>query len=230
MLQLTRQLYVIANKGNLKIALEKFFFMLLTVNIFGHENGFDTSKPIQSKTAAVDIVAAPTTKIELMKFLGSRNFYPKLIDELHVNLKRLHNLLHDNINIYWNIELEALLWQIETSITRDVTLTLPNANHPFFKTADSRLIAMSCVFFQLNDQGKLDTVIYNSRIFTALELKLCTTCRETIGIVSSLTIYEHTIIGFWSFLWCSEWSLTNLLAVSLGKEIFLQDSTLHKCN
>ena len=51
----------------------------------------------------------------------------------------------------------------------------------------------------MNEHGKLD-VIYNSRTFTTAEQKLCTAYRGIIGIVYSLTIYEHIIIGSAHFI------------------------------
>ena len=87
MLQVINQLHDIANNENLKLAPEKDFFMLLTVTYFGHEFGFNTIKPIQSENAASHRNPSPTTKIELMRSIGSMNFYSKLFDKLHVNMK-----------------------------------------------------------------------------------------------------------------------------------------------
>ena len=52
-LQLIKQLYHSADKVNLQLAPEKPFFMLLTVDYFGHERGLNTIKPIEHKSAAI---------------------------------------------------------------------------------------------------------------------------------------------------------------------------------
>ena len=110
-LQLLKQLHDNANNENLKIVPAKTFFMLLTVKYLGNENGFSTTKPVQSKTPATQKIRSPTTKIELKSFVVSMNSFSKFSDEAFVNMKRLYDLLHDNFKFHWNIELEKLFQQ-----------------------------------------------------------------------------------------------------------------------
>ena len=49
----TEQFHYIAKEQKLKLALEKSFFVLLTVNYLGHQIGFNTIKPSQSKLAGI---------------------------------------------------------------------------------------------------------------------------------------------------------------------------------
>ena len=41
-----------------------------------------------------------------MQFLGSVNFYSNFIEKLHINLKPLYTLLHDDVKFQWTPELE----------------------------------------------------------------------------------------------------------------------------
>ena len=41
-----------------------------------------------------------------MQFVGSVNFYSKFIEKLHMNLKLLCTLLHDDVKFQWTHELE----------------------------------------------------------------------------------------------------------------------------
>ena len=93
------------------------------------------------------------------------------------------------------LNLKHCLDKIKHSNTKNVTLTLPNTKYPFFITVDLSLIGIGCVLFQTNEHGKLDVISYNFRILATIEQKLCTIYREIIGIVYSLTIYKHNIIG-----------------------------------
>ena len=90
-----------------------------------------------------------------MKFIGSTNIYSIVFGEIHVNMEPLYNLLHENIKTHWNNEMELLSQQNKTATTKNVTMKLPNTNHPFFVTVDSPWIGTGCVFFQMNDKGKL---------------------------------------------------------------------------
>ena len=52
-------------------------------------------------------------------------------------MKPLYHLLHDDFDFHCKEELQTLCQEIQTSNTKDVTLTLNNTNHSFFFTADS---------------------------------------------------------------------------------------------
>ena len=50
-----------------------------------------------------------------MQFLGTINFYSKFIGKLHINLKPLYTLLHDDINFQSTPELrKKFLTQLKT--------------------------------------------------------------------------------------------------------------------
>ena len=110
--------------------------MLPTVKYLCHEIGFITFKPTQTKITSIHKIPSPTAKIELMKFIGTMKFHSEFIDTLYVNMRPLYDLLDGNIQIHWNNELETMFQQIKTYVTRDVTLKLPNTNHPFLFTVD----------------------------------------------------------------------------------------------
>ena len=66
-----------------------------------------------------------------MQFLGSENFYAKL-----KNLKRVHNLLHDDVKFQCTPEMEKLFQDVKmlNAINADTKLIKPIAKHPFFIT------------------------------------------------------------------------------------------------
>ena len=88
-LDLIKQLHQICHPNNLKVALEKSFYILLTVKFLGHEIGHNTIKPISSKVDGVHKLKTPTSKTELMRFIGSMNFSSKLINKLYISMKTL---------------------------------------------------------------------------------------------------------------------------------------------
>ena len=140
MFQFIEQLHIISTKSNFKRAPEKSFFMLLKVKFLGHEIGYNTIKPIHSKIAAIHKIPSPTGKIALMSFIGALNFYTKFIEKLHINLKPFYELLHENTPWEWTDEHETLFQKLETSLTSETELTIPNTKHPFFITVDFRLL------------------------------------------------------------------------------------------
>ena len=73
--------------------------MLFGVKYLGHENGLNTIKQILSKNAALHKFSSATTKIKLMKFIVSSNFYSKFNLKHHVKMKPLYDLLNYNNKI-----------------------------------------------------------------------------------------------------------------------------------
>ena len=106
MLNLIENLHQICQTNNLKIAPEKSFYILLTVKFLGHEIGNNTIKPISSKVDALHQLKTPTSKTELMRFIGSMNFYSKFINKLHISLKPFYTLLRDDIPFEWTPDLD----------------------------------------------------------------------------------------------------------------------------
>ena len=124
MFELIKELHTIASRENLKLAPEKSFYMLLKVKFFGHEIGNDTIKPIPSKIEAIKRIPSPTEKKDVMQFLGSVNFYSKFIEKLHVNLKPLYTLLHDDVKFQWTPELEKIFQNVKNTMTANTELTI----------------------------------------------------------------------------------------------------------
>ena len=162
MFQLIEQLHIIRAKNNLKLAPQKFFFMLLKVKFLGHEIGYNTIKPISSKTAVIHKIPSPTGKIALMSFIGALNFYTNFFEKIQINLKPFYNLLHENTPWKWTDEHERLFQTLETSLSSGTELTIPNTKHPFFVTVDALLVGLGAVLFQLNEQNQMNVISYNS--------------------------------------------------------------------
>ena len=154
MFELIKELHKKATKENLKLAPEKSFYMLLTVKFFGHEKGNNTITPIPSKIEAIKRIPAPKDKKDVMQFLGRVNFYSKFIEKLHINLKPLYTLLHDDVKFQWTPELEEIFQDVNNSMTADTELTIPNTKHPIFITVDASLVGLGAVLFQINEQKK----------------------------------------------------------------------------
>ena len=169
--------------------------MLLNVKFLGHEIGNNTIKPIPSKIEAIKRISLPKEKKVVMQFLGSVNFYSKLIEKLHINLKPLYTLLHDDGKFQWTPKFEKIFQDVKDKMTEESELTIPNAKHPFFITVDASLIGLGAVLFQMNKGNKLRGISYNSRILNTQEQKLSTLDRELLAIVYALQIYGFLNIG-----------------------------------
>ena len=89
---------------------------------------------------AIKRIPSPNEKKDVMQFLDSVNFYSKFIEKLHINLKPLHTVLHDDVKFQWTPELEIIFQNIKNTMTAETELTIPNTKHPFFITVDASLV------------------------------------------------------------------------------------------
>ena len=131
MFQLIEQLDDISTKHNLKLAPETSFCLLLKVNCLGNETGYNTIEPIHSKVATIHNFPSPTGKVALMSFISALNFYTKLIEKLHINLKPFNDLSHEHTLWSSTTEHETLFHKLQNALTSDTELTIPNTRHPF---------------------------------------------------------------------------------------------------
>ena len=109
-----------------------------------------------------------------MQFLGSVNFFSKFIENIHIYLKPLYTLLHDDVKFQWTPELEKIFQDVKNSMTANTELTIPSTKHPFFVTVDASLVGLGAVLFQRNEDNKMKVISYNSRILNTQEQKLST--------------------------------------------------------
>ena len=195
MIELIEQLRQICQKKDLKIAPEKFFYLLLTVKFLGHEIGNQTIKPIHSKVDGIHKFETPSSKHELMRFIGSMNFYSKFIQNLHIPLKPFYTLLHDDVSFNWTPELNKLFESIKLSLKKDAELAIPNTSKPFNITVDASLIGLGVVLLQPNSNNKMQITSHNSRILNTQEQKFSTYDREFCAVTFAPTVYELIILG-----------------------------------
>ena len=186
MYELNKELHKIAAKENPKLAPEKSFYMLLKVKLLGHEIGNTTIKPIPSTIEAIKRILSLKDKKDVMQFLGSVNFYSNFIEKLHINLKPLYTLLHDDVKFQWTPELEKIFQDIKNSMTADTELTIPNTKHPINITVDASLVGLGAILSQMNEENKMKVISYNSPILNTQEQKLSTLDRELLAIVFAL--------------------------------------------
>ena len=231
MFELIKELHKIATKENLKLAPEKSFYMLLKVKFLGHEIGNNTIKPIPSKIEANKRIPSPKEKKDVMQLLGSVNFYSKVVEKLHINLKPLYTLLHDDVNFQWTPELEKIFQDVKNAMTAETELTIPNTKHPTFITVDASLDGLGAVLFQMNEENKMTVISYNSLIPNTQEQKHSTSTldRELLAIVFALQIHEFLILGSPHPIYIFT-DHKPLLHCCAKKETLVLNFIEHKCN
>ena len=147
-------------------------------------------KPIPSKKEAIKRIPSPKEKKDVMQFSGSENVYSKFVEKLHINLKPLYTLLHDEVKFRWTPELEKIFQGVKYAMTAETQFTIPNTKHPFFITVDASLVGLGAVLLQMNEENEMRVISYNSRILNTQEQKLLTLDREFLTKVYALQLNE----------------------------------------
>ena len=175
--------------------LKKFFYVFLTVNFLGHEIGNQTVNTILSKVGGIHKLKSPSSKPELMQFIGSMNFYSKFIQKLHSSLKLFYTLLNDDVSFKWTPELNGLFESYKFSFKKVAELAIPNTSKLFYITVGASLIGLGAVLFQPNSNNEMQIISYNSRVLNTQEQKISTHDRKLCAVTFALTVYEFIIIG-----------------------------------
>ena len=74
-------------------------------------------------------IKTPTSKTQLMRFIGLMNFYPKFFKKLPISLKPFYTLLHDDVSVEWTPELNKRFIEIKSSLSKGAQLAIPNTTH-----------------------------------------------------------------------------------------------------
>ena len=154
MLDLIEQLHQISSSNILKISPEKSFCYLLTVKFLGLAIGNKTIKPISSKFDGIHKLETPTSRSELMRFIGSLKFYSNFMNKLHRSLEPFCTLLHYSISSEWIPEVDKLFMENEASLSEVAAMQfqLPLS---FYINVDAFLSGLGAIVFQPNTDNEM---------------------------------------------------------------------------
>ena len=80
-----------------------------------------------------------------MQFFTSINFYSKCKKKLHISLEHFITILHFDFLFEWTPELNKLFNEIETSLSKDAELSIPNTTDPFYLFVDATPIGLRAI-------------------------------------------------------------------------------------
>ena len=88
--------------AKLTVNLAKCEFARATVTYLGKVVGQGEVRPVRAKVAAIDRYPAPTTKKELMRFLGMVGYYRGFCKNFSTVVAPLTDLLKGNVQYLWS--------------------------------------------------------------------------------------------------------------------------------
>jgi len=148
---LTRTL-VMLEKGALKLKPSKCEFCVKKTTILNHEVEYGKIWKNTLKSKEVDKFKIPTSKKEVQQFLGFMNYFRPYIYKFGKIADPLYKLT-GNKEFQWTDECTKAFEQLKAEMKRELALSFPDPNQPFFMECDASQEAIAAILYQ-EDLGR----------------------------------------------------------------------------
>ena len=180
-------------QANLTVNLKKSYFGHATVEYLGHIVGSGMVKPVAAKIETILAIPPPTSRKQLMRFLGMAGYYRKFCKNFSVIATPLTNLLKKNNEFIWSETCQEAFDNLKSLLTQKPVLITPNFEKPFSITVDSSDEGTGAVLYQ-KDKNEIDhPVCYFSKKFNSHQRNYSTIEKECLGLVLALQQFDFYI-------------------------------------
>lgn len=137
---------------------------------------------------------APKTVRDVQCFLGFANFYRIFIKNYSKIAAPLTRLTCKD-KLEWSTEADQAFQDLKKTFTSAPILIHPDFQKPFFLETDASDFALGAVLSQHGEGGRLHSVAFHSRKFTAPEINYEIHDKELLAIVDSFQEWRHFLEG-----------------------------------
>ncbi|KAJ9532845.1 hypothetical protein QJQ45_010962 [Haematococcus lacustris] len=187
-LSLLRQHQLCAN-------LAKCAFWLDTVDFLGHIVSAAGIQPDPTKVKAVLDWPAPQDKHQLRSFLGTANYYRRLLHHHAHRVLPLTDLLRDEQPWRWGEAEQRAFADIKAAMASSPVVRPPDFSLPFTVKTDASLFAIGAVLTQQDSSGAEYVVAYESRKLNPAQVNYPAHERELLAVLHALTTWRHYLLG-----------------------------------
>lgn len=177
-------------QGNLTLNLAKCDFAKATVTYLGKIVGQGQVRPVMAKVAAVSQFPAPTTKKELMRFLGLVGYYRSFCRNFSTVVAPLTNLLRAKAKFIWDASCQKAFEEVKALLCSAPVLLAPQFDQPFKLHVDASQVGAGAVLLQ-TDSNKIDRpVSFFSRKFNSFQLNYSVIEKEALALILALQHFQ----------------------------------------
>jgi hypothetical protein len=177
-------------EAGLKVNANKSFFAREELEYLGYWITRDGIQPSQSKVQAIKLLAEPTTKKELRKFIGMVNYYRDMWIRRSDVLAPLAALTSKKTKWTWTEEHSKAFHLMKKIVSRETLLAYPDFNSPFDVYTDASHTQLGAVICQQNKP-----IAFYSRKLNPAQTRYTTTERELLAIVETLKEFRNILLG-----------------------------------
>ncbi|KAJ9519051.1 hypothetical protein QJQ45_003519 [Haematococcus lacustris] len=175
--------------------LSKCAFFLPSMDFLGHIISTAGIHPDPAKIRAMVEWPVPRNLNDLRSFLGSANYYRRLIHHHAHLILPLTNLLKAETPWLWGPEQQKAFERVKAALASNPVVRPPDFSRPFTVKTDASLYAIGAVLSQRDDNGAEYVVAYESRKLQPAEINYPTHDRELLAVVHALTLWRHYLLG-----------------------------------
>ena len=185
-----RSLFNKLREANLTVNLVKSEIAHAHVIFLGHVVGQGQVKPIQAKVEAIQKFPVPTTKKELMRFLGMAGYYRRFCRNFSETVAPLTNLLSKRVKFIWTDACQYAFDKIKSVLISSPVLNAPNFEKPFKLATDASDNGVGAILLQTDVDGIDHPVSYFSKRFNPHQKNYSTIEKETLALLLALQHFD----------------------------------------
>ena len=185
-----QQLFKKLSEAQLTVNLLKSEFCHATVTYLGHVVGQGKVKPIKAKVEAIEQYPTPTTKRELMRFLGMVGYYRKFCPNFSDIASPLTDLLKKNTKFIWSDQCETAFHKIKAILMSSPVLTAPDFQKQFKLSVDASDKGCGGVLMQEGENEIDHPICYFSKKFDKHQKNYSTIEKECLAMLLALQHFD----------------------------------------
>ncbi|KAJ9516246.1 hypothetical protein QJQ45_001132 [Haematococcus lacustris] len=166
-----------------------------TVDFLGHVVSAAGIQPDPTKVKAVLDWPAPQDKHQLRSFLGTANYYRRLLHHHAHRVLPLTDLLRDEQPWRWGEAEQRAFADIKAAMASSPVVRPPDFSLPFTVKTDASLFAIGAVLTQQDSSGAEYVVAYESRKLNPAQVNYPAHERELLAVLHALTTWRHYLLG-----------------------------------
>ena len=176
--------------ARLTVNLAKCEFAKATVTYLGRVVGQGEVRTIQEKVRAVQEFPVPTTKRELLRFLGMAGYYRSFCPNFASVCAPLTDLLKDDVKYVWSPICQQAFTQVKELLSSAPVLAAPRLDHPFRLQVDASDVGAGAVLLQVDEKGVEKPVCFFSKKFKGYQRHYSVIEKEALALVLALQHFD----------------------------------------
>ncbi len=181
--------------ANLTVNLAKCEFAQGTATYLGKVVGQGQVRPVRAKVLAIDQFSPPTTKRELMRFLGMVGYYRGFCRNFSTVVAPLTNLLSFKVKFDWSPQCQCAFENVKGLISSAPVLAAPCLDEPFRLQVDASNVGAGAVLLQTGPDGIDHPISFFSRKFNSYQLNYSIVKKEVLALIWALQHFEVYVGG-----------------------------------